>query len=162
MDPLNGGTSLSPLPGDVNAQSGRRWPRPRELRFCLILGIPSWLMPLRDRSGQRWQPLGKPYVEPVPFLGAHTAYTCKRGEVFLGVSNEVRLLWFSSPPFGSPFHPFPFHTPFVSSFLSCPPVFMSGHLILFFVCAHIGPGLSVYVHFYLHLNTGFRSPRSSQ
>ena len=29
---------------------------------CLIFGIPSWLMPLRDRSGQRWQPSGKPYV----------------------------------------------------------------------------------------------------
>ena len=26
---------------------------------------------------------------------------------------------------------------------------MSGHLILFFVCVHIGPGLSVYVHFYI-------------
>ena len=22
--------------------------------FCLILGIPSWLMPLRDRSGPSW------------------------------------------------------------------------------------------------------------
>ena len=30
--------------------------------FCPIFGIPSWLMPLRDRSGQRWQPSGKPYV----------------------------------------------------------------------------------------------------
>ena len=60
VDPSNGCTSLSPLPGDVNAQSGRRWPRPRELRFCPILGIPSWLMPLCDRSGQRWQPLGSP------------------------------------------------------------------------------------------------------
>ena len=25
--------SLSPMPGDARAQSGRRWPRPRELRF---------------------------------------------------------------------------------------------------------------------------------
>ena len=88
-------------------------------------------------------------MEPVPLSGAHTAFTCKRGKVFLGVSNEVRLHRFSSPPFGSPFHPFPFYTPFVSSFISCPPVFMSGHLILFFVCTHIGPGLSVYVHFYI-------------
>ena len=56
----------------------------------------------------------------------------------------------SSPPFGSLFILFPVYTPLVSSFLSCPPVFMSGHLILFFVCAHIGPGLSVYVHFYIH------------
>ena len=30
--------------------------------FCLIFGIPSWLMPLRDRSGQRWPPSGMPYV----------------------------------------------------------------------------------------------------
>ena len=29
---------------------------------CLIFGIPSWLMPLRDRSGQRWPPSGMPYV----------------------------------------------------------------------------------------------------
>ena len=99
----------------------------------------------RPRACRTWSQRPK----LVPFLGAHTAYTCKRGEVFLGVSNEVRLHRFSSPPFGSPFHPFPSYTPFVSSFLSCPPVFMSGHLILFFVCAHIGPGLSVYVHFYL-------------
>ena len=56
----------------------------------------------------------------------------------------------SSPPFGSLFILFPVYTPLVSSFLSCPPVFMSGHLIRFFVCAHIGPGLSVYVHFYIH------------
>ena len=47
-------------------------------------------------------------LEPVPFLGAHTAYTCKLGEVFLGVSNEVWLHRFSSPPFGSPSHSFPF------------------------------------------------------
>ena len=26
---------------------------------------------------------------------------------------------------------------------------MSGHLILFFVCVHIGPGLSAYAHFYI-------------
>ena len=30
--------------------------------FCPIFGIPSWLMPLRDRSGQRWPPSGLPYV----------------------------------------------------------------------------------------------------
>ena len=124
-------------------------------------------MPLRDRSGQRWQPPGRPCVvaateasqgslEPVPFLGAHTQYTCKRGEVFLGVSNEVRLRRFSSPPFGSLFILFPFYTLLVSSFLSCPPVFMSGHLILFFVCAHIGPGLSVYVQLYIHLKHRFQ------
>ena len=41
---------------------------------------------------------------------------------------------------------FPLHTLLLSSFLSCPPVFMSGHLILSFVCTHMGPGLSVHVH----------------
>ena len=56
VDPLNGCLSLSPLPGDVSAQSGRRWP------IGLIFGIPSWLMPLSDRSGQRWPPSGMPYV----------------------------------------------------------------------------------------------------
>ena len=76
VDPLNGGTSLSPLPGDVNAQSGRRWPRPRELRFCPILGIPSWLMPLRDRSGQRWQPLAKPYVVAATEVCSRFIGTC--------------------------------------------------------------------------------------
>ena len=61
-------------------------------------------------------------------------------------TNEVWLHRFSSPPLGSPFHPFPLYTLMFSSFLSCPPVFMSGHLILSFVCTHMGPGLSVYVH----------------
>ena len=44
----------------------------------------------------------------------------------------------------------PSHT-FSSSFLSCPPVFMSGHLILSFVCTHMGPGLGVYAHNLLQL-----------
>ena len=134
------------------------WLMPPELRFCLILGIPSWLMPLRDRSGQRWQPSGKPYVVAATEVCSRFIGTCRdlgctysvyiqTRLVFLGRFNEVRIHRFSSPPFGSPFIPSPSHT-FVSSFLSCPPVFMSGHLILFFVCAHIGPGLSVYVHFY--------------
>ena len=140
--------------------------------FCPIFGIPSWLMPLRDRSGQRWQPTGKPYVVAATEVYLRFIGTCRdlgctysvyiqTRQVFLGRFNEARLHRFSSPPFGSPFIPFPSHT-LVSFFLSCPPVFMSGHLILFFVCAHIGPGLSVYVHFYTHLNTGFRSPRSLQ
>ena len=76
----------------------------------------------------------------------------------LGVSNEVWFHRFSSPPFGSPLILSPSHTS-VSSFFSCPPVFMFRHLILSFVCAHIGPGLSVYVHIY---NPVFRSPRSRQ
>ena len=89
MDPLNGCTSLSPLPGDVNAQSGRRWPRPRELRFCPTLRIPSWLMPLRYRSGQRWQPSGKPYV-------VAATEVCSR---FIGTCRELSPL----SPFPSPF-----------------------------------------------------------
>ena len=43
---------LYPLPGYRVARSERRWPRPRELRLLSKLRIPSWLMPLRDRSGQ--------------------------------------------------------------------------------------------------------------
>ena len=42
------------------------------------------------------------------------------------------------------------HT-FFSSFLSCPPVFTSGHLSLSFVCMHMGSGLSVYVRNLLQL-----------
>ena len=46
-----------PLPGYRSARSERRWPIGRENSdVCLIFGIPSWLMPLRDRSGQSGQP----------------------------------------------------------------------------------------------------------
>ena len=125
--------------------------------FCLIFGIPSWLMPLRDRSGQRWPPSGMPYVVAATEVCSRLIGTCRllrcthivhtqTRQVFLGRCNEVWFHRFPSPPFGSPFLPSPSHT-FVSSFLSCPPVFMSGHLIPFFVCAHIGPDLSVYVYF---------------
>ena len=128
--------------------------------FCPIFGIPSWLMPVRDRSvrggspraSRTWSQRPKfvhGSLEPVPTSGAHTALTLKRGRS-LGASNEVWFHRFSSPPFGSPFIPSPSHT-FVSSFLSCPPVFMSVHLIPFFVCVHIGPGLSVHAHFYIGL-----------
>ena len=58
--------------------------------LCLIFGIPSWLMPLRDRSGQGGSPRAsrtwsqrpkfvQGSLEPVETLGAHTAYTFKRG-----------------------------------------------------------------------------------
>ena len=43
-----------------------------------------------------------------------------------------------------PFHPFSLRTLLFSSFLSCPPVFMSWHFIPSFFCAHIGPALSVH------------------
>ena len=58
--------------------------------FCLIFGIPSWLMPLRDRSGQRWQPLGKPYV-------VAATEVCSR---FFGTCRELSP---PSSPFPSPF-----------------------------------------------------------
>ena len=61
------------------------------------------------------------------------------------------------PPF---FHRVsPSHT-FFSSFFSRLPVLMSWQFIPSFFCAHSGPALSVYVHNYITLNPGFRSPRS--
>ena len=64
--------------------------------------------------------------------------------------NEVRLHWFPSPPFGSPFHSFPFTHLFLlflfmSSLASCP--FIS---LLSFSCAHNGLGLSLYAHIYFY------------
>ena len=123
----------------------------KNLDVCLIFGIPSWLMPLRDRSGQRWPPSGMLYVVAATEVCSRFIGTCRNlgctysvyiqtRQVFLGRFNEVRLHRFSSPPFGSPFIPSPSHT-FVSSFLSCPPVFMSGHLILFFVARTLVPAL---------------------
>ena len=44
--------------------------------FCLIFGIPSWLMPVRDRSGQRWQPSGKPYVVAATKVCSRFIGTC--------------------------------------------------------------------------------------
>ena len=130
VDPLNGGLSM------FRRLWERRCPQRtvdglclKKWDFCLIFGIPSWLMPLRDRSGQRWQPSGKPYVVAATevcsrFIGTcpnlrctHSAHTQTRQA--LGASDEVWLHRFSSPPFGSPFIPSPSHT-FVSSFLSCP------------------------------------------
>ena len=57
VDPSNGCTSFSPLlwrgrcPERTAGGLGRTYDD-----FCLIFGIPSWLMPLRDRSGQSSQP----------------------------------------------------------------------------------------------------------
>ena len=71
-------------------------------------------------------------------------------------SNEVRVHWFSIPSIWFPFSSFPLRTHLFSSFLSCPPVFMFCHLILSFVCAHSGPGLSVYARFYIHFKHRFQ------
>ena len=43
--------------------------------FCLIFGIPSWLTPSRDRSGQRWPPSGMPYVATE--AGSRFTATCR-------------------------------------------------------------------------------------
>ena len=51
MDPSNG--VVIPLPRDVSTADGLRH---KKWDVCLIFGIPSWLMPLRDRSGQSSQP----------------------------------------------------------------------------------------------------------
>ena len=67
----------------------------------------------------------------------------KRGPVCIGSLMRCGFIG-SRPLHRFPFSSFPpLHTS-VFLFLSCPPVFMSGHLILSFVCAHMGPGLSVY------------------
>ena len=44
--------------------------------FCLIFGIPSWLLPLRDRSGQRWPPSGLPYVVAATEVCSRFIGTC--------------------------------------------------------------------------------------
>ena len=56
----------------------------------------------------------------------------------------------------SPLILFPLRTHMFASFLSCPPVFMSFHLILSFVCARSGPGLSVYVRNYIYFKPRFQ------
>ena len=77
-------------------------------------------------------------------------------EVCIGFPRRFGFIGFRPPLFWFPFSSFPLHTLLFSSFLSCPPVFMFCYLILSFVCAHIGPGLSVYVHIYLHFKHRFQ------
>ena len=83
---------------------------------------------------------------PLPPSRAMRSHT---KEVLQQVFNEVWLHWFSSPPFG-PLFILLLHTHLFSSFLSCPPVFMSWHNIPSFFCAHIGPGLSVYARIFTY------------
>ena len=126
-------------------------------------------MPLRDRSGQRWQPSGKPYVAAAAeaifgSIGTRRYLRCTRStylsnKVCLGFLMRFRAHWFSSPPFVSLFILFPLHTHthtlcFLFSFMSSCLHVLSSHP--FFFCAHIGPGLSVYVHFYIHLQPRFQ------
>ena len=104
--------------------------------LCLTFGITSWLMPLRDRSGLTSQPFwhgkrGRSGPSLSRLMGVcrelrctHSTYmfneACLGSLVRLGLIglHPVPSIWF-------PFHPFPLHTPLFSSFLSCPPVFMS-------------------------------------
>ena len=73
-------------------------------------------------------------------------------------SNEVSGSLVFVPSICFPFHPFPpsyTHTLcFLFSFMSSCLHVLSSHP--FFFCAHIGPGLSVYVHFYIHLQPRFQ------
>ena len=107
---------------------------------CLIFGIPSWLMPLRDRSGQSSQPAGHKVTTAVKvslrFIGTcqrlrctYIVHTLTR-QVFLGCCNEVWFHRFPSPPFGSPFTLSPPPTSFPLSFHVFP-CFMSFHLTPF-------------------------------
>ena len=56
-DPSNGCLSLFPLLWKRKCpQRAADGLRRKKLDVCLIFGIPGWLMPLRDRSGQSSQP----------------------------------------------------------------------------------------------------------
>ena len=107
-------------------------------------------MPKRDRSGPSWlnattrseRPkffLGS--LVPVAFSGAHTAYTLKRGEVYLGLSNEVRSRRFPSPSFGFPSHSFfpSTHLLVLFRFTSSCPHVPSSHLFPSFAHTRLGP-----------------------
>ena len=67
-------------------------------------------------------------------------------QVFLGRCNEVWLHRFRSPPFGSPFHPFPFTYFFSLLFFHVFPCFMSCHLISFLLLRAHCLGPSLYMH----------------
>ena len=68
-------------------------------------------------------------------LGCTYSVYIQTRQVFLGRCNEVWLHRFRSPPFGSPFHPFPFthffSLLFMSSLASCPVISS-----LSFFCVH--------------------------
>ena len=69
-------------------RAGSRWLTPQEFGCLSHFGIPSWLMALRDRSGQRWQPSGKPYV-------VAATEVCSR---FIGTCRELSPPSFPFPP----------------------------------------------------------------
>ena len=91
-------------------------------------------MPLRDRSGQRWQPSNRPYVVAATkacsrFIGTCRDLWCTHSTYMFNEACLGCLMRFgfigSRPSIWYPFRPFPLHTHLFSSFLSCPPVFMS-------------------------------------
>ena len=163
VDPLNGVCQTYPLPGYRAARSERRWLMPklfaktsRTIEFQVGRFRARQNVSAADVSrlyATRWSQrpkLAQGSLEPVTSLGAHTAYTFNRGEVFLGVSN---------PPFGSPFHPFPFTRllflfRFMSSFLRV----LSSHLLSSF--ARTWPHTS-FVRAQPTFNLGLRLPKFS-
>ena len=89
--PLNGGTSLSPLLWRCTCpERTADGLRHKKWDVCLIFGIPSWLMPLRDRSGQ-------------PTISArHKVTTAVKASFrFIGTCGELSPLL----PLPSPFFP---------------------------------------------------------
>ena len=67
-----------PCPEMCMSTADSSWLMPQELKFCPIFGILSWLMPFRDRSGQRWQPSGKPYVVAATEVCSRFIGTCRQ------------------------------------------------------------------------------------
>ena len=75
-------------------------------------------------------------------LGCTYSVYIQTRQVLLGRCNEVWLHRFRSPPFGSPFHPFPFTHFFSLLFFHVFPCFMSCHLISFLLLRAHCPALS--------------------
>ena len=101
---------------------------------------------------------------PLGFVGALCAHThtARTFEARLGPPrfvNEVWLRCFSAPPFGSPFHPFPFTYTFFPSFISRLPCLHvpSFHSFLSFACTSVRPVACTRTSTF---DPGFRSPRS--
>ena len=128
--PRTGVCQCFPCFGNVRAHSGRRWPRPREFKFASFSEFQVGLCPYVTAAVKAASHIGMAYVAAAAevcsrFIGTcrdlgctHSVYIQTR-QVFLGRCNEVWHHRFRSPPFGSPFHPFPFtYFCFLFSFMS--------------------------------------------
>ena len=160
-DPSKGGLSLSPMPGAGEGGLGRE-----NSDFCLICGIPSWFMPLRDRSGLSSQPFwhglrGRSGPSSCRLIGVCRDLRCTHSTQHVQVQRGlprflIRFGFIGFRPLHlvplSSFSPSHTSVPLFSFMSSCLHVF---HLILSFVCAHIGPGLSVFVHNYMYVKLRF-------